>query len=192
MEEGFIKISQLNDFIFCPLSIYFHSLIYGIDKMLYASQKQMQGSAIHQKVDKSEYSTSKDVITSLEVYSEKFALAGKIDIYDKKHKMLIERKRHITKVYDGQFYQLYAQYLCLQEMGYEVEKLRIYSYDDNKSYDYEIGKIQEELVNGFYATLDDMRNFDIKKFVQKNKEKCAKCVYNDMCDRCCNDRERNI
>ena len=32
-------------------------------------------------------------------------------------------------------YQLYAQYFCLREMGYEVEKLKLYSLDDNKVYE---------------------------------------------------------
>lgn len=34
MTEDLIKLSQLNDFIFCPASIYFHNLYIG---MLYIS-----------------------------------------------------------------------------------------------------------------------------------------------------------
>lgn len=133
MEESLIRISHFNDFIFCPASIYFHTLMSDIKGILYASEKQLKGKAIHERIDKSTYSTSKDVISSLDVYSEKYGLIGKIDILEIKNKRLIERKKHITKIYDGQIYQLYGQYLCLKEMGYVVENLRLYSYDDNKS-----------------------------------------------------------
>lgn len=33
--EDYIKITQLNDFIFCPVSIYFHNLYEDSEPMLY-------------------------------------------------------------------------------------------------------------------------------------------------------------
>ena len=49
-------------------------------------------------------------------------------------KTLIERKKKITTIYDGYVFQLYAQYYCLIEMGYLVEKIQFYSFDSNKTY----------------------------------------------------------
>lgn len=42
---------------------------------------------------------------------------GKIDVYRKKEKMLIERKYQLKQIYQGQIYQLWGQMFCLQEMG---------------------------------------------------------------------------
>ncbi len=39
-----IAITYLNDFLFCPASIYFHMIDADTDKMAYASSEQMQGS----------------------------------------------------------------------------------------------------------------------------------------------------
>lgn len=184
MEEGLINISHLNDFVFCPASIYFHALMKDINGILYASEKQMKGKNVHERIDKSKYSTSRDVMTSLDIYSQIYGLVGKIDIFDKKEKRIIERKKHISKIYDGQIYQLYAQYICLREMGYDVERIRIYSYDDNKSYDFLLSELSEQVIEGFYSTIGEIRNFDMENFIQNNKEKCNRCVYVDMCDRC--------
>lgn len=49
MEETII-ISYLNDFIFCPVSIYFHKLYGNRDKMLYQSEYQLNGTDAHKKI----------------------------------------------------------------------------------------------------------------------------------------------
>ena len=43
MEET-ILISYLNDFIFCPISIYFHKLYGGLKKELYQTTYQTEGT----------------------------------------------------------------------------------------------------------------------------------------------------
>lgn len=40
-----IPITELNDFIFCPASIYFHHLYEGMDTMSYQSMDQINGTA---------------------------------------------------------------------------------------------------------------------------------------------------
>ena len=59
---------------------------------MFQSKYQLNGTKSHETIDKNKYSTSSDKITSLEVYSEKFRIIGKIDIYDKKKELLVERK----------------------------------------------------------------------------------------------------
>ena len=49
MSENAETLSFLNDFIFCPVSIYFHNLDYDTEKMSYQSEKQIDGSAAHKK-----------------------------------------------------------------------------------------------------------------------------------------------
>lgn len=132
--ENYIRISTLNDFVFCPKSIYYHELYDKFDEKVYQEEVQQAGKLAHSSIDEKKYSTAKKYIQSLSIYSERYQLCGKIDIYNSETKTLIERKNKVTRVYDGYKYQLYAQYRCMLEMGYEVENLTIYSLKDNISY----------------------------------------------------------
>lgn len=181
--EDLILISNLNDFIFCPASIYFHGLYGNADKLTYQSEYQINGTKAHENVDAGKYSTRKNIITALEVFSQEYGLVGKIDIYDRDKKILIERKKHVNVVYDGYVFQLYAQYFSMLEMGYEVEKLRIHSIDDNKNYDVLLPDENTEMLEKFQALIKKMRTFDLMNFCQINVEKCKKCIYEDACDR---------
>lgn len=58
---------------------------------------------------------------------------GKIDVYKRKEKKLIERKYQLKQIFQGQIYQLWAQMLCLREMGEEVESLAFYETSTNKT-----------------------------------------------------------
>lgn len=44
--ESYLLITYLNDFIFCPLSIYFHQLYGGLSERLYYDDVQMNGRAV--------------------------------------------------------------------------------------------------------------------------------------------------
>ncbi len=178
--EPYLQISKINDFIFCPKSLYFHSIYENFSEKTYHQSPQVKGKIKHESVDRGKYSTAKKFLQGLEVYSGKYNLAGKIDIYDKDEKALIERKNKISKIYDGYKYQLYGQYFCMVEMGYKIEKLFFYSMSDNKKYEIDLPK-GEELIK-FENTLEDIRNFDMLKddFIQ-NPAKCASCIYRELC-----------
>ncbi len=178
--EPYIQISKINDFVFCPKSLYFHSIYENFSEKTYHQSPQVKGKIKHESVDQNKYSTSKKYLQGLEVYSEKYNLAGKIDIYDKENKVLIERKNKIAKIYDGYKYQLYGQYFCLKEMGYEVKQIFLYSMTDNKKYG--IGVPDEKETAEFENTIQNIRNFDIlKNNFLPNPAKCAKCVYRELC-----------
>lgn len=49
--ENPIIISNLNDFIFCPASIYFHNIYGQQNRRLYQSEKQLNGTKVHETVD---------------------------------------------------------------------------------------------------------------------------------------------
>ena len=57
-----ILITYLNDFIFCPASIYFHMLYGDTDRMMYQSEKQINGTAAHSTIDQNKYTDRKDVL----------------------------------------------------------------------------------------------------------------------------------
>ncbi len=181
--EDLIAISNLNDFIFCPASIYFHHLYGNADKLTYQTHYQLDGSKAHESIDRGTYSSRKDIITSLDIYSEKYGLVGKIDLYYEAKSMLVERKKRVNKIYDGYVYQLYAQYYAMTEMGYQVSKLRIYSMDDNKNYDILLPEEDPQKKLGFEELIRDMRSFDLEGYRPTNAKKCATCIYADACDR---------
>lgn len=181
--EQYLKITFLNDFIFCPLSIYYHQLYGNLSERLYYGAAQLDGKACHAAVDEKRYSTHKGILQSTDVYSDEYKLCGKIDIFDTKKGLLTERKKHIEKIYDGYIFQLYAQCFCLREMGYEVNQLRFYSSDDNKVYEVELPENNEEMFEKFMETNNKMQNFDISGYEPKSEDKCRYCIYNDFCDR---------
>ena len=77
----YIPLSTLNDFIFCPYSIYLHSVYMEADEDIYKALPQTKGTIAHQGIDMKKSSTKKGDIMSLPVFSDTFGISGKIDIY---------------------------------------------------------------------------------------------------------------
>lgn len=62
------------------------------DEGLYHASPQTNGRVAHEAVVSKKYSNRKDCITALPIYSSKYGLTGRIDIYRADEKLLIERK----------------------------------------------------------------------------------------------------
>ena len=199
--EPYLQISKINDFIFCPRSIYLHNIYEGFKTGLYHSSFQTVGKIKHENVDKRQYSSASRYLQGLEIYSNRYNLAGKLDVFDRQQGILIERKYQIKQIFDGYRYQLYAQYFCLKEMGFKVKRLCLHSLKDNKRYYFEIpdraatkefSRILKE-INNYCLTgnLDENQAHQksIKKLSDnqrgkkqtKNKQKCAQCIYRELC-----------
>lgn len=178
-----ILITQLNDFIFCPASIYFHMLYGETDKMSYQSTMQINGTAAHQSVDYVTYPAKEGVLLGTDVYCEEYGLIGKIDMFDTVNGVLTERKKKVKTLYDGYYFQVYAQCLSLREAGYEVKKIRIYSMTDNKNYHIPLPEDNPEMFQKFQKTVKEMREFKLENFEQTCVEKCKNCIYEPACDR---------
>ncbi len=181
--EAYLPISYLNDFVFCPRSIYFHQLYGRTSSRMYQTTSQIAGKAAHKTVDNKTYTTSKKVLQTISVYSSKYRIAGKIDTFDKDKQLLTERKKKIKTIYDGFIFQLYAQYHCLIEMGYQVENLKLYSMDDNKSYPVELPKDNIKMQIKFEELIRQIRSFDLNIEFKPNPNKCKYCVYKNLCDK---------
>ena len=93
--EEYIQISKINDFLYSPKSLYLHSVYESFDQDIYHEEPQKVGKLNHENIDQGKYSTAKKFLQGIPVYSEKYNIGGKIDIYDCEKKALIERK---TKV----------------------------------------------------------------------------------------------
>lgn len=179
--ENYIAISTLNDFIFCPYSIYLHNVYMESDETIYYATPQVRGKIAHEGVDKKTYSTKKDDIMSLPICSEKYGLIGKIDLLKNKEHLLIERKYQLKQIFQGQIYQLWAQYFCLIEMGYQIDKLAFYEISTNKMIPVEIPN--EQQVAEFESFLLSFKNYNPGDPIAVNPKKCEHCIYNSLCDK---------
>lgn len=188
--EPYIQISQLNDFIFCPKSIFFHKLYGKYSVSLYHERPQTAGKLAHETIDKGRYSSLKRYIPGLELYSERCNLCGKLDIYDLETHSIIERKNRIKKIYDGYIYQLHAQYFCMIEMGYTVKNLFLHSLQDNKRYPIDLPN--DESTKLFDELVQSINRFDpAQKGFSQNPEKCRRCIYSELCDSCAIHNEKS-
>lgn len=159
--DDLIPISAINDFLFCPHSLYYHSLYSSFNEKTYHQKPQIEGRLNHVSVDSGKYTTSRCCLQGLPVYCERYGLVGKIDTFFVDTGILVERKTKVKRIYDGYRYQLYAQFFALTEMGYKVEQLFIHSLTDNKRYPIPIPNQAD--VAAFEQVLTSMRSFDIAK-----------------------------
>lgn len=181
MEDGYIPISTLNDFIFCPYSIYLHNVYMETDESIYHALPQVKGRIAHEATDTKRYSTRKGDLMALSVYSDELGVMGKIDLYKADGRVLIERKYMLKQIYRGQLYQLWAEYFCMQEMGYQVDKIAFYEVSANKMIFVELpGKDQKrELIEFIRA----FRRFSPELPIVINRNKCTHCIYCNLCDK---------
>ncbi len=70
MEEDYISISTLNDFIFCPYSMYLHNVYMESDEGLYHATPQTRGRNAHETVDTKKASNRTDDLQSLPVIKD--------------------------------------------------------------------------------------------------------------------------
>ena len=185
MIDNTIIFSNINDFLFCPVSIYFHNLIEKTDKMLTQSHYQINGTHAHASIEDKRYSSRSSCLQGMDVYCEEYGITGKIDVFDSESGILTERKKKISKVFDGQVFQVYAQYFALVEMGYDVREIRLHSMDDNKNYEIKLPPEHPEMKERFENTIKEMRCFNPENFKQTNSLKCSRCIYEPICGSSC-------
>ncbi len=178
----YISLSTLNDFIFCPYSIYLHSVYMETDGDIYKATPQVKGTIAHEGVDNKSGSTRRADIMALPVYCDELGISGKIDLYKQDRRLLVERKNNLKRIFRGHIYQLWGQYFCMKEMGYEVDALAFYEISTNTT-------IPVELPGD--AGRDELARF-IEKFRQYdpattpftlNPNKCIHCIYCNLCDK---------
>ena len=181
--ESYIPISFLNDFIFCPRSIYFHQLYGSYNSSLYQQKPQVSGKAAHEAIDNKTYSTRKSVLQGQEIYCEQYKLCGKIDTYDINSGRLTERKKEIKQVYDGYVFQTYAQCFALREMGYNVTAIVFYDITHNRTHPVPLPEEDELMFQKFEALVAALNTFNLDDDAFKPVEaKCCNCIYSNLCD----------
>lgn len=179
--ESLWTMTQLNDFIFCPRSLYYSGIYKNTGSTeVYHQTPQLNGKAVHEAVDEGRYSSRRDVLQGNTVYCDKYKLVGRIDTFDIATGTLTERKNSITAVYDGFRFQLYAQYFALTEMGYLVKSMRLYSVKDNTVYPIPIPDARQTA--DFEHVLHCMMEWTPERGFSANPRKCKACIYSALCD----------
>lgn len=179
--EDYISISTLNDFIFCPYSIYLHNVYKDVDDDIYYATPQNIGKVAHEGIDKKTYSSKKNDILALPIFSNELGLMGKIDLYKQEEMLLIERKYQLKQIYQGQLYQLWAQFFCLIEMGYKVDKIAFYEISTNKMFDTKIPTIENKIE--LKKFISNFKNYNPSSLINVNRNKCIHCIYCNLCDK---------
>lgn len=181
--ETYMPISYLNDFIFCPYSLYLHQVFDNNAEDVYSAVPQQVGKMQHTVIDSFKAATQKStaILKGIYVISNRLGIYGKIDTLYVSEKRLVESKYHITTIYKGYYYQLWAQYFALVEMGFEINTLSFFSIKDRKTYPVELPTDKEftELQNH----IRKIARFDFEQEININPQKCSHCIYAALCDK---------
>lgn len=151
------------------------------DEGLYHATPQTRGKIAHEATDNKTSSNRQSDLLSLPVYSTRYKLMGKVDMYRKREKLLIERKYQLKNIYQGQIYQLWAQYFCLLEMGYEVEQIAFYEISTNKMIP--VSLPNENDIKQFTTFVENFHQFNPADTIPVNSNKCKHCIYCNLCDK---------
>jgi CRISPR-associated exonuclease Cas4 len=186
--ETYLPITYLNDFVFCPYSIYLHQVFDTNAEDLYSASPQQKGKASHMDIDVFEpasYETDEAILKGIYVISTRLGVYGRIDTLFVKEKRLVESKYEIKTLYRGYYYQLWCQYFALVEMGYHLEQLQFFSIKDSKYFEVPMPKTEE--LNELKQHIKKIAWFDFEAPLKVNPEKCKRCIYAALCDKTTHD-----
>ena len=151
------------------------------DENIFHAAPQVRGRIAHASTDNNTYSSRSADITSLSVFSDELGIMGKIDLYRSDRRQLIERKYSLKHIYRGQMYQLWAEYFCMIEAGYEIDSIAFYETSTNKLICVDVpGECEKAELMRF---IQRFRNFSPELPITINRNKCAHCVYCNLCDK---------
>lgn len=176
--EQYIAISTINDFLYCPRSLYMHLAAGDITPGSYHDTPQTQGNAAHAATDARRYSNRASVLMAMNIYSEELGIQGKLDVFDTATGELVERKARLKQIYEGHLMQLYAQYYCLWEMGHEPKKLAFYSMADNKKYPVAMPAPKDK--QRLQEIISRMRQYGPEKLLAHHCANCDNNIYSAL------------
>ena len=71
--ESYLMITAINDFIFCPRSLYFSGFFHNsVNEKLFHAVPQITGQENHKTIDEKKYSTSKTVPGGCKISEPKY------------------------------------------------------------------------------------------------------------------------
>ena len=179
--ETFLPIPYLNDFVFCPYSIYLHQVFDNSSEIVYSAAPQQTGKSQHAAIDTLKSKDSSSIIKGAYVISNRLGIYGKIDTLHVNKYKLVESKYQIKTIYRGYYYQLWAQYFALTEMGYQIKELSFYSIRDKKTYPVPLPEQKE--FDELRSHIRKIARFNFEADINVNPVKCQHCIYASLCDK---------
>lgn len=182
--ETFLPITYLNDFVFCPYSVYLHQVFDNNAEDLYSANPQQKGKAAHADIDLFEDRTDQggqEILKGIYVVSNRLGVYGRIDTLFVSERKLVESKYEIKILYRGYYYQLWCQYYALTEMGFSIDSLEFYSIKDDKVFIVNIPT--ESDFHELKAHIRKIAWYDFESPLHVNPEKCKRCIYSSLCDK---------
>lgn len=176
--EPYIAISTINDFLYCPRSLYMHIALGEITPSSFHDTPQTKGNEMHASIDEKRYSNKKNILQGVNIYSEELKVQGKLDIFDTSTGELIERKARLKNIFEGQIMQLYSEYYCLIEMGYKPKTIAFYSMEDNKKYF--ITMPTEKDKQRLKEIINKMQNYTYDKLLKHHCDHCDNNIYSPL------------
>ena len=151
------------------------------DSDIYKAEPQIRGKNAHETIDNKKAQSRKNEMHALPVISDELGIMGVIDIYRVNEKSLIERKYQLKQIFRGHLYQIWAQYYCMIEMGYEVKSISFYEISRNKTIG--ISLPGDENKAELSTLIRQYKSFDPSSAFQTNPRKCSHCIYCNLCDK---------
>ncbi len=176
-----IPFTMISDYAYCPLSIFCHGLYDGVDQTVFMGERQTRGGIAHKRIESGEAS-SPDVLCSISVASTEVGVHGRIDKYYPAKRGLVESKLRVSEVHDGHIFQMYAQYFAMEECGYPIGSMSLYSIENHTVYDLALPCENPEKRDLFFKTLEEMRNVSPAMLRPRSLKRCNACVYFPLCE----------
>ena len=101
-------------------------------------------------------------------YSTTYNIISVIDYYDRRKRILIEKKHKINQIYKGNIFQIYAQFYALRDNGEQVDNMYLYSIVDKLYYPITLPENNLPMKYEFEKTLKNMYSFSAESFIQTN------------------------
>ncbi len=178
--DGYISFSELNDFLFCPQSLYLHTLYKNYKSNVYHDTPQTDGKAAHETIDQATYNKG-GWETGVWLSSPSYRIYGRCDLYNPTTGELVERKRTIRRIYEGQRMQAWAQAMCLMDMGKSVTSVTLHSLTDNLRYSIPVPdeKIKLQVKQLVHQMLTYKANYTHE--TKTIDTRCRHCIYAPLC-----------
>ncbi len=133
--EPYITFTQIKDYLFSPMTTYLQNIYREFTDSCWKGEALVAGKQAHESIEDGRYSQRKGVLLGKTAYWSEMNVGGKIDVWlPEEGGLLVERKRLVDRVWDGDRAQLYAQYFALKEEGVPVRRLAVHSLATNRRF----------------------------------------------------------
>ena len=174
-----IPIRKIQKYAFCPRQ-YYLEVLQQVPPDL--TVDLLKGEILHQRIDRKKYRSKKRKIfgISVELSDKNLGIHGVIDLVEltQDGKLVpVEFKKNSDPVNLPDWIGLASYALCLENNGYEISHLEIFSHENRKRYS---KQYDQKLRKKTIQTIIEMKT--ASKFPKTdNRNKCLRCANRNFC-----------